>query len=594
MFSQIWTKLKEVLRKMIKPKNIEEVLSVMPAISSDMVDRIELWGDMYENHAPWLHEATFDNPVTVKSLGLPQLIASEKARTALLEFQSEITSPLREVINDDRSKIYNPKNLVPNVEHKNNARAEYLNKQYKKLKRQLRRQLEYGIAKGGLVIKPYVVFNTPQTSEDVGKGTKVLDASKLDKANLEFDFVQADAFFPLSFDGSGNVTEAAFIQRKISQELVYSRLEYHKYENNVATIINKAYESSDKEMQYNSTSLGREVPLSKVPEWADLEPKTVIVNVDRPLFAYFRMPEANTVDTRSPLGVSGFDKAVDLIKDADMQYSRLLWEFEGSELAVDIDRNALKPETIIDDNGDVRVVSTPGILQQRLFRKLDLGDDDTYNVFAPQIRDESILNGLNAILMHIEDVSGLSRGTISDATNEARTATELKILKQRSFQSNAEIQAALQTTLEDVVYIADVYCTLYELTPPGEYEVSFEWDDSILVDVESELGKRITLLNNGLDGKVETRMWYHGETESQAREALLKIQEENRAAVEENLATQRLIGEELETEYNTASYINQTNGLSEKTKQKNEDDDLRDDLREKQPNGRPKNIGGNN
>jgi hypothetical protein len=33
-------------------------------------------------------------------------------------------------------------------------------------------------------------------------------------------------------------------------------------------------------------------------------------------------------------------------------------------------------------------------------------------------------------------------------------------------------------------------------------------------------------------------MWYHGETERQAREALLKIQEENRQAVEDNLMTQ--------------------------------------------------------
>jgi hypothetical protein len=138
--------------------------------------------------------------------------------------------------------------------------------------------------------------------------------------------------------------------------------------------------------------------------------------------------------------------------------------------------------------------------------------------------------------MRIEDATGLSRGTLSDVTQqEAKTATELKILKQRSYSSNADIQMALQEALEDVVYVMDVYCTLYEVTPDGEYEVSFEWDDSIIVDSESELSKRITLMQNGLASKLETRMWYFGETENQARAALQQIDEEARQAMEQNV-----------------------------------------------------------
>lgn len=53
------------------------------------------------------------------------------------------------------------------------------------------------------------------------------------------------------------------------------------------------------------------------------------------------MPEANTIEAHSPLGVSGYSRAVKLIKEADLQYSRMLWEFQGGELAIDIDRDAL-------------------------------------------------------------------------------------------------------------------------------------------------------------------------------------------------------------------------------------------------------------
>jgi A118 family predicted phage portal protein len=268
-----------------------------------------------------------------------------------------------------------------------------------------------------------------------------------------------------------------------------------------------------------------------------MQPKTIIEDVDRLLFAYFKMPEANTVDPYSPLGVSGYSRVSQLIKDADMQYSRLLWEFEGGELAIDVDRDALK--FIEEANG-----STHSILpekQNRLFRKVDLNNEETYNVFAPALRDVSLVHGLNTILTRIEDACGLSRGTLSEVnTQEAKTATELKILKQRSYATNADIQTALQDALEDMIYVMDVYCTLYEITPPGEYNTSFEWDDSIIIDNESELSKRITLMQNGLASKLETRMWYFGETENQAKLALQQIEEESTQAMLQNIEAEKL------------------------------------------------------
>ena len=175
------------------------------------------------------------------------------------------------------------------------------------------------------------------------------------------------------------------------------------------------------------------------------------------------------------------------------------------------------------------------MLQRRLYRKVDLGDSNTYEVFNPDIRDASLINGLNTILKRIEDVCALSRGTLSEVDNDARTATELKILKQRSYSANAEIQKQVETGLKDLIYCMDVYCTLYNITPPGEYEVSFEWDDSILVDVNEELNKRLLLQNNGLASKIENRMWYFGETKAQAREALQKISDEAKESMEQEL-----------------------------------------------------------
>lgn len=570
-FSQIIHKLKEVFSKMVSGKTIEKELNVSPLISNQMANAIQLWEDMYKGKSPWLHEPTFADPTRIVSLGLPQMIASEKARTALLEFKSEITTPMKEVERETdavnaverynesvttsgqpntdtpsdgvRSPIFHPRNTVKELVPKGpTERAEYLNKTYQtKVLSKLRRQIEYGIALGGLVIKPYVVVYEPPKTEQTSDNVLRLDA-KLDKVEMLFDFVYATHFYPLAFNGSGDVTEAAFIQHRVDRNITYSRLEHQKYENHTVTIVNKAFKSTAQVTNNEGVDLGEEIPLNSVPGWENIQPVVIIENTDRLMFAYFKMPEANTIDMYSPLGVSGFDKAVSLIKDADMQYSRLLWEYEAGEMAIDIDRDALKDTEVRDRDGNIIMVSRMGHFQQRLYRPVVLENgagNDTYQPYAPALRDNSFIQGLNTILTHIEDVTGLSRGTISEVDiRDARTATELKILKQRSYQTNADIQQAIQKCLDDLIYVMNVLCDLYDITPDGEYEVSYEWDDSILVDVDEELNKRMILLQNGIDSKLELRMWYHGETERQAREALLKIQEENRLAVEDNLMTQ--------------------------------------------------------
>lgn len=519
---------------MVGARTIEQTLHVAPVMSSKMEEAIQLWSDMYKGEAPWLKEPTYDDPTRVVSLGLPAMIASEKARMALIEFKSEITTPTKEV------EVENPEYTEPTPDAFGNVvpsaqppvitedrpvgptdRAEFLNKQYDKLKKQLRKQLEYAIAKGGMVIKPYPIQNADNSF------------------SIEFDFVQADNFFPLAFDASGKITEAAFIDTKFEKNIIYRRLEYHKWEGKSVHVINKAFKSTNNQIQgdLSGMDLGQEVPLTDVPEWKDLAPDTQIAPAEQPLFSYFRLPQANTIDTLSPLGVSGYSRATSLIKDADMQYSRMLWEYEAGEMAIDIDRDALEfVEGGVDREGKPTGRSVLPSTQKRLFRKVDLGSSgDTYQPFAPSLRDSNYIQGLNTILMRIEDVCAISRGTLSDASAEARTATELKILKQRTYSENLEIQQALQQSLDEVIYIMNVYCDLYKITPAGEYDTSYEWDDSILVDVDTELSKRITLMQNGLAGKLENRMWYFGETERQAQEALLKIEDENRQSMQDEL-----------------------------------------------------------
>lgn len=473
--------LKGAFNKMLGKEEIQDVLKVSPVVSSKMREAIELWEKMYTDNSPWLSE-------NVHSLGLPSLIASEKARMATIEMQVKVTG--------------------------DGERADFMRDTFTHVTDSIREQLEYGIALGGFVIKPYVVMGPNN------------------KYKIKFNYVKASDFYPLSFSSDKKLTSAAFVDRIYTKDKMYSKFEIHTLSNNTVTVTNRAFVADYRAdmMSSGASVLGEEISLESVEEWADIAPIATVENVDTLLFSYFKVPDANTVDLTSPLGVSGFSRAVKVIQKADEQYSNLLWEFEGGQLAVDVDRTALNP--LRDANGKEKVALPK--LQDRLFRRnLDLGEDEMYNIFSPELRDKSILNGLNSLLVRIEDLCSLSRGTISMVeVSEARTATELKILKQRAFAANQDIQLSLQNCFEEVFHIMDIYCELYSINQSGKYEVAYHWDDSILVDKDAE--RQIDLLDveRGLMSKVEYRMKWNGETKSQAIEALKEIQEEQRAAVE--------------------------------------------------------------
>ena len=442
------------VRKIFNIKRLEDVIQGDIAENTDMYKAIYLWGLMYQNKAPWVNG-------NIKSMNLPATIAAYFAQMITLEMKVNITG---------------------------DARAQYIADIYKTIMDKLRVHVEYGCAKGGIIFKPYL--------DNTG--------------NIAVDFVQADQFFPTVFDANGRITGVVFLQRITKGDYLFTRVEEHSLKDNTLTITNRAF----KDNKINN-DLGREVNLSVVEEWQNLQPVTVIENIDRPLFGYFKVPDANQIDPGSPLGVSVFGRAVDLIRHADEIYSSLLWEYQGGEMAVFADTTTFQEK----ENG--RYDMPKGT--ERLFRMLDMGEDGAQPViFAPSLRDSSYIAGLNEALKKIETACGLARGALSDPNQDAKTATELKITKQRSYATVADMQKALEFALNDLFHAIDNLAALYHLTPDGTYEAAFEWDDSIIVDSDIEYQRRLQLMAEGIVSKEEFRAWYFGETIEQARENLPK------------------------------------------------------------------------
>ncbi len=452
MFERLRDFIRQVIDKMFSRNTLEKEMKVEIVTSDKMARAINEWTEIYENRAPWLSE-------TVQSMNLGATIASEYARLTTLELESKVEG------------------------------NKYLDDQYQEVIKNIRIYTEYACAKGGLALKPYV-----------------------NGQNIEVDLTQADCFFPTSYNSRGDITGAIFVDTKTIGDNLYTRLEYHNFTNDGYYIFNKAYKTKNIE---GNNSLGKEIPLSDIDDWSELEPEVLIQNVEKPLFAYFKIPMANTIDNTSPLGVSVFSRAINDIKEADKQYSRLLWEFEGSELAVDASIDCFK----VSGKGEYEVPHG----KERLFRKLNFEANEykkPFEVFSPTIRDQSLLNGLNTILKQIEYKCGLAYGTISDPQQVDKTAEEIKTSKQRSYQSVTDTQKALQKALEHLVYCMSVIGQLSGLPTKGKNEVSFKWDDSIIVDAEKEREQDRKDVAMGVMSHAEYRSKWYGETLEEAQSKL--------------------------------------------------------------------------
>lgn len=366
-------------------------------------------------------------------------------------------------------------------------RADYLNDGFQLAKENFSKALELGLALGGVALKPYIY------------GDKLL-----------VDMTGAAGFQPTKFDPTGRCIGGVFRDKPVKVNgKYYVRLESHDLTDTVYTIKNKAYYSD------STGSVGAPAPLDVVPEWADIQEEVTIQNMDGPLFAYFKPPIANTADTNSLCGMSIYGDAatVELIKQADEQWERLRWEYKSGERKVLMDGNT----------------STANMFDKRLF---EIGaftaDGDFYQFLNPELRNDAVYKGFQDVLRRIEFNVGLSYGDISDPQTVEKTATEIRSGKQRKYVLISSIQTALEHTFDALIYAMDVYATLYGLAADGEYEVTYDWGDSILDDQETkdnEFARDLQLLNAGIMNDWEFRAKYFNEDEATAKAALPKAQD---------------------------------------------------------------------
>lgn len=426
-------------------------------------------------------------------------ISTSNEVLSAIEMWSNIYNGKMPWLNEDVKSLHVAKTICEKVakavtiEFKSKVDDKEIDKTYQRFIKNIRTNTEYALGKGGMFFKPFY-----------------------SNGRIKVSCIQADKFIPTKFDSTGELLGAIFIDQITNGKDVYTRLEYQELNDTILTIKNKAYKTT----VHNINTLGKQIPLSEVKDWGNIQNESTITNVNRLLGGYFKIPIANTIDNTSPVGVAIFANAIDTLEEIDKQFSRTLWEYEGSELAIDVDETALKK----DENGND--ILPKG--KKRLYRKLDFGDEKEWNIFSPEIRDTSLFNGLNELLRQCESQCGLAFGILSKNTEVEKRVEEIKTSKQDYFVTVSDIQGALQTALEDLIYGIDILMSLYGIKHKVGTTGGFDWDDSILVDSEKKQSQALVERNAKLIDDIEYFVQTRDYSEEEATEYVNKMRERSK------------------------------------------------------------------
>lgn len=379
------------------------------------------------------------------------------------------------VINDSEMNITNNADVEAETQ---SPRVELLNKTGQSMWKKAKKITSMAFGYGGVMLVPYV------------KGGKIY-YSIVPQNRVSIDKVEGDYI-----TGATVLAERVVKTNAVSSE-TYLRWTNYKIENN-NLVITQVF-TDDKERKVETPEF-----------WKNIQEKQVITDVDRVSLGYIKSP-INNRKANDKYGVPityGCDATINEIKETMKQIVR---EYKLKEAFVGADVTMFTGKDALPLDG--------------LFKKIDSGEDNFFEVFDPQFRDYTIR--LQELYKRLEHEVGTSYGIISEVTSQTATATEIRKAMYDTFTIVDDMRSNIEKGLEDFFYACSVLANAYNLSADGEYELSFNWSYSLLEDTTEEFNQYMQANSKGIISNVEIRQWLKpDETKEEAEEAIKKIKEE--------------------------------------------------------------------
>ena len=405
---------------------------------------------MFQKFIMWIFRLfNVHSQTTQKEVEDNQKYAVEYERIDGINFNSIFSNKLANyVINDSNVNITGE-----------NARVELLDKTTQSMWKKAKKITSMGFGYGGVILVPYV------------KSGKIY-YNIVSQSRVTIDEVEGENII-----GATIIADKRTVNRGIGNSKTYYRLTNYKVRNGNIEITQKFTDENGHEVE--------------VPDfWKNIELKKVITGVDRALFGYIKSP-INNRKTDDKYGVPityGCDSTIAEIKETMKQLYR---EYKLKEAFVGADSTMFDGKDALPLNG--------------IFKKVDSGEDTFFEVFDPAFRP--FTERLQELFKRLEHEIGTSAGILSEVNTQNATATEIKRSMYDTFTIVDDMRSNIEKGIEDFLYSANVLANAYNLTPQGEYEVSFDWDYSLLEDSQEAFSQLITAQAKGIVSEVEVRQW---------------------------------------------------------------------------------------
>lgn len=450
---------------MIFDAKAREIWDVKTVTSSEMNAFIKKCAEIYRGNPEWVDED--DN---IKTINFAKSICTETARLATLAIDIKIDG---------------------------SARADWMQEQLDYIYFQLREWVEYGCAYGTIILKP-----------------------SLDSIDIVLpgDFIVTE-------EKNGQISSVVFVSREQKGEDFYTRLEYHRFdENGLYLISNRCYIGQKKD------DLEKAIAIEDTP-WRGMAEDVSIKNMEKPLYGVFRTPNANTIEVGSSLGMPVFADALEELADLDIAYSRNALEMLRSKKLILLDSDRLvkadgKPPR---NNAEMAMARKTMNLPDYVSAVQGDGASNFYQEINPELNTATRIEYINNLLSQIGYKCGFSNGYfVFDSKTGVVTATQIEADQQRTIQFIKDIRDKLESCLDGVFYAVSAFADLYNTAPSGKYEATYDFGD-ITYNVEEDRARWYQYVMNG---QVPAWMYFNKFEGMSEEDAKAMVEEQEKKARE--------------------------------------------------------------
>ncbi|KSU17119.1 Phage minor capsid protein [Lactococcus lactis subsp. lactis] len=381
----------------------------------------------------------------------------------------------------------------------NTEADEFLQKVFNsnKFRKNFGEELEAGYAIGGLVLRPYY---------DEAHDT------------IKIAYCRADTFYPLE-SNTNDVSEAAIatvtqvVEGK--QNIRYTLLEFHEWENGSYFIRNELYKSDDE------NQVGVRVPLTSLSKYETLQEEVEMKDFTRPIFVYIKLAGKNNFDISSSLSLGIIDNAKRQLLDINEKYDQFMREIEEAGRKIIASDAFFKVKFDKDGRPIKRFDSKTSVFQTMK------SEDPFIDEFAPALRATEFIDSINFILRTIELETGFSSGTFSFDGQSVKTATEIISENSETFSTRSDNVLIVEEALKELVVTIFELANSYELfTLPEKYGINIDFDDGVFQSQDAKADYYGKLTTMQLTSRKRAIQKIQGVTGDEADKILAEIKEE--------------------------------------------------------------------